>query len=57
MKIFVKALNKDDRSFKYLREKFPCISDVKINEGIFVDFQIMNVMSDNHFDKLLKMLS
>ena len=36
MKNFVKALNREGQAFKYLREKFPRLSDAKVKEGIFV---------------------
>ena len=39
-KNFVKALDKNGAGFHYLKEKFPRVSDSKINEGIFVGPQI-----------------
>ena len=36
MKQFVKALPKDGEIFKYLSSKFPCLSEVKLIEGVFV---------------------
>ena len=33
---FVKGVNKTGRGFEYLRNKFPNVSDTKINKGIFI---------------------
>jgi hypothetical protein len=54
MKNFVKAMNKDSNGFKFLKEKFPRISEAKINEGIFVGPQIREIMNDTHFEQLLE---
>ena len=53
VKNFVKAMNKDGKGFKYLKEKFSYVSDAKINEGIFVGPQIRELVKDSHFDELL----
>jgi hypothetical protein len=37
MKNFVKAMNKDGHGFYYLKQKFPCLNDAKIKEGIFAN--------------------
>ena len=54
MKNFVKAMNKDGSGFNFLKEKFPRISERKINEGIFVGPQIREIMNDTHFEELLE---
>jgi hypothetical protein len=36
LKMFVKAMTKEGKEFYYLRQKFPCISEAKTKEGIFV---------------------
>lgn len=54
MKNFVKAMDKSGVGFNYLKVKFPRISDAKIKGGIFIGPQIREIMSDNHFDELLK---
>jgi len=36
MKNFVKGMDKISRGFEYLRNKFPNVSDAKIEEGIFI---------------------
>ena len=53
MKQFVKALDKDSATFKYLCKIFPQISDAKLREGIFVGPQIRQVMSDTEFDTIM----
>ena len=35
MKNFVKAMDRNDTAFLYLRQKFPLLSDYKIREGAF----------------------
>lgn len=50
MKQFVKALDKENDSFKNLCQKFPRLSDAKIKEGIFVGPQIRSLMSDGEFE-------
>jgi len=54
MKNFVKTMNKDGSGLKFLKEKFPRISEAKIKEGIFVSPQIREVMNDTHFEELLE---
>jgi len=36
LKICVKAMTKEGKEFNYLKQKFPCISEAKIKERIFV---------------------
>ena len=50
----MKAMNREERAFHYLKEKFPHISDAKIKEGIFVGPQIRDLIKDVHFDELLQ---
>lgn len=38
MKQFIKSLNKEGQCFKYLAAKFPLLSEAKIKEGIFIDY-------------------
>ena len=40
IKIFVKSINKEGEGFDYLRQKFPLISEAKLNECIFVGPQV-----------------
>ena len=40
MKNFVKGLNNDEPAFKYMRRKFPHLSDTKIKDGIFVGCRV-----------------
>ena len=49
MKQFVKALDKEQDCFRYLQEKFPTISDAKLNEGIFDGPQIRRLFEDDSF--------
>ena len=51
MKNFVKGMDKTGRGFKYLKNKFPNVSDAKIKEGIFVGPQIRELMQDKQFDE------
>lgn len=54
MKNFVKAMKKDGEAFKYLREKFPRLSEAKVKEGIFVGPQIRELFRDRYFDEVLQ---
>jgi hypothetical protein len=40
MKIFVKALDREEQAFAHLRNTFPKLSDIKVKEGIFIGPQI-----------------
>ena len=53
MKQFVKALDKDSATFKYLCKICPQISDAKLREGILVGPQIKQVMSDSELDTIM----
>ena len=50
MKQFVKALSKEGECFKYLRDKFPALSEAKIKEGVFVGPDIRKLMKDPQFE-------
>jgi len=49
MKNFVKGMDKTSHGFKYLRNKFPNVSDAKIKEGTFIGPQIRELMQDKQF--------
>ena len=53
MKNFVKAMDRDGQAFKYLRDKFPRMSDAKVKEGVFVGPQIRDILRDEQFDRLI----
>lgn len=53
MKQFVKALPQDGEGFKYLRSKFPALSDAKVKEGVFVGPDIRKLVKDENFEKSL----
>ena len=53
MKNFVKALNKEGATFKYLETKFPYVSDAKLKAGIFIGPQIRELMCDEGFEEVL----
>ena len=52
-KKFVKVLDKNCAELYYLKEKFPRVSDSKIEEGIFVGPQIRALIGDGKFEDLL----
>ena len=54
MKNFVKAMDWTGSAFKYLAEKFPWLSDMKINEGVFVGPQICKLFRDDMFNNLFQ---
>ena len=43
-------MDKTGRGFKYVRNKFPNVSDAKIEEGVFIGLQIRELMQDKQFD-------
>ncbi len=55
-KQFVKKLDHDGKGFKYLREKFPNLSEDKVKGGVFVGPQIRKLMKDSSFDSSLKVV-
>jgi hypothetical protein len=50
MKQFVKALQRDEDCFKYLCSKFPCLSEEKLKEGIFVGPDIRKLILNEMFE-------
>lgn len=56
MKNFVKALNKSNPSFEFLKTKFPALSDAKLKAGVFNGPQIRELMKDSGFDETLNEL-
>lgn len=54
MKQFVKSLDKDGRCFGYIEKKFPKLSEVKLQGGIFNGPQIRTLMRDEGFIKKMK---
>jgi hypothetical protein len=42
-------MNKEGKGFIYLRQKFPCISEVKIKEGLFVGPEVKQLFQDPDF--------
>ena len=44
---FVKDMERTGRGFRYVRNKFPNVSDAKIKEGIFIGPQIGNWCKTN----------
>ncbi|KAI6650048.1 hypothetical protein LOD99_6263 [Oopsacas minuta] len=56
MKNFVKAIvkyNEEGEGFKYLKDKFPKVSDAKIKVGIFIGPQIRELFKDLNFEGCL----
>ena len=53
MKNFVKALDKDGQSFRFLHTKFLYVSDAKLCAGLFDGPQIRELMKDSSFDEIL----
>ena len=49
MEQFAKALQHHKPCFRYLKAKYPKISDAKIKEGIFIGPQIRQLMTDKDF--------
>jgi hypothetical protein len=47
----VKSMDKTGRGFKYVRNKFPSVSDAKIREGIFIGPQIREMIQDKQFNE------
>ena len=47
MKQFVKSLDKEGDTFKYLKAMFPNISDKKLEEGVFVGPQIRKAIKSD----------
>ena len=51
MKNYVQDMDKTGYGFKFLRNKFPNVSDTKIKEGIFIGPQIREPMQDKQCDE------
>ena len=47
-------MDKSGAGFKYLKSKFPRLSDAKIKEGIFVGTRIRDFLKDENFERTLK---
>src|SRR5207245_7664228 len=43
----------DSDAFRYLRSKFPELSDAKVKEGVFISPQIRKVIADSQFQDFL----
>ena len=54
MKNFVKALDKKGRFVAFIKNKFPRISEAKLEAGIFDGPQIRELMKDTKFDEILE---
>jgi len=50
MKDLMKGMDKPGREFQYARNKFPNVSDAKIEDGIFIGPQIRELMQGKQFD-------
>jgi hypothetical protein len=50
----VQAVDKESEGFGYLRQKFPKISEAKMQEGIFIGPQIKQLFIDQDFITNLK---
>ena len=46
MKSFIIGMDKTGRGFKYMRNKFPNLSDAKVKEGLFIGPRIRELMQD-----------
>lgn len=53
IKQFVKAMDKTSNAFKFLKTKFPRLSEGKIKEGVFVGPQIRQLFQDSTFFEYL----
>ena len=53
-KNFFKAADHNGNIFQYVQQKFPQISESKIEEGIFVGPKIKDLMKNKNLDALLK---
>jgi len=47
----VKGVDKTDRGFKYVSNKFPSVSDAKLKGGIFMGPQIRELMQNKEFNE------
>ena len=51
MKNFVKGMDKTDRGFQHVRNRFLNVSDANVKEDIFIGLQIRELMQDKQFDE------
>lgn len=49
MEQWAKALNKVDRCYLYLEEKFPNVTKAKLKEAVFDGLQIRKMLRDENF--------
>ena len=54
MKQFLKALDTRSTCFKYIKSKFPNLTDAKIKGRIFVESDIKKLMRDDDFIKTMR---
>ena len=54
MKTFIEGMNQKGKAFKYLRDKFPRLSDAKVKEGIFVGSPIRQHVKARAFERVLE---
>jgi len=53
VKNFVKATDRNDTAFLYLRQNFPLLSDAKIREGVFTGPDIRSLLRDEVFEHII----
>ncbi|GBM00059.1 hypothetical protein AVEN_214127-1 [Araneus ventricosus] len=53
MKQLIKSLPKDGECFRYLRSKFPKLSEAKLKEGVFTGHDIRKLVSDSLFSETM----
>lgn len=53
VKNVVKAFNKDEHAFKYIKRIFPNLTGAKLKDGIFVETQIRKILKDEIFHQTL----
>ncbi|XP_061422664.1 uncharacterized protein LOC133351454 [Lethenteron reissneri] len=53
MKQFVRAVDKESTTFKYLQDFFPKLSEAKVKAGFFLRQQIKKILECNEFPKKL----
>ena len=57
IKNLIKALDKEGNTFQFLKNKFPYISEAKINAGILNGPQIRELMHDMDFDSCMNLMN
>ena len=53
MKNSVKAMDHNGTAFLYLQQKFPLLSDAKIQEGVFTGPDIHSLLCDEVFERII----